>query len=49
MLTIHEYQLDGDEDLQLGQRVEVKDESGAYYAATVTDHDGLTWELTLRP
>ena len=45
----HDAQLDGDENLSVGMRVEVCDESGRFFAATVTGRDGHYWQLTLTP
>lgn len=44
---VHEAALDGDEGLHIGMRVEVCDEAGRLFAATVTDHVGDRWQLTI--
>ncbi len=41
--------LEGDEDLQIGMHVEVHDDAGALFAATVTGYQDHRWQLTLRP
>ena len=46
---VHDIELDGDENLAVGQRVEVRDEPGRFFAATITGRDGARWQLTLRP
>lgn len=46
---VHEFELEGDEELAIGQRVEVRDESGRFFAATVTKRAGPRWQLTLEP
>jgi hypothetical protein len=46
---VHDIELDGDENLAVGQRVEVRDEAGRFFAATITGRDGARWQLTLRP
>jgi len=45
----HDAELDGDEELAVGMRVEVCDEAGRMFAATVTARDGHRWQLTLTP
>jgi len=45
----HDAELDGDEQVTVGMRVEVCDESGRMFAATVTARDGRRWQLTLTP
>jgi len=42
-------ELDGDEALTLGSRVELQDETGRLFAATVTGHTGDRWEFTIQP
>ena len=42
-------ELDGDEDLAIGQRVEVCDEAGRYFAAIITDYRDHIWRLKLTP
>lgn len=48
---VHEAALDGDENLQVGQRIEVLDEGGACYPAEVAGRDpgplGPTWTIRL--
>ena len=46
---VHDAELDGDEELSVGMRVEVVDEAGRYFAATITGHEGQRWQLTLMP
>jgi hypothetical protein len=46
---VHDVELDGDEDLAIGMRVEVQDESGRLFAATVTGRVGSRWQLTIQP
>lgn len=41
-------ELDGDEVLALGLRVELQDESGLF-AATLTSRVGERWEFTIQP
>lgn len=43
------YVHDVDENLSIGMRVEVQDESGRLFAATVTDRVGPRWQLTIQP
>lgn len=45
----HDVEMDGDEGLQVGTRVEVCDEAGRMFAATVTDRIGERWQLTIQP
>jgi hypothetical protein len=46
---VHDAELDGDEELAIGMRVEVRDEAGRLFAATVTDRTGHRWQLTIQP
>ena len=46
---VHDAELDGDEELTIGMRVEVLDDAGRYFAATVTDRVGHRWHLTFQP
>ncbi|MGH9056068.1 MAG: hypothetical protein ACRDYY_09450 [Acidimicrobiales bacterium] len=46
---VHDAELDGDEDLQIGTRIEICDEAGRMFAATVTDRVGDRWQLTIQP
>jgi hypothetical protein len=47
--SVHDAELEGDEELTVGMRVEVLDDAGRYFAATVTDRIGHRWQLTLQP
>lgn len=46
---VHDAELDGDEQLTIGMRVEVCDEAGRMFAATVTDRLESRWQLTIQP
>jgi hypothetical protein len=50
---VHDVELEGDENLQVGDRVEVRDEGGGLWAATVEavtrDELGRRYQLSLRP
>ena len=46
---VHDMELDGVEELSVGTRVEVRDEAGRLFAATVTERIGSRWQLTLQP
>ncbi len=46
---VHDAELEGDEELAVGMRIEVLDEAGRYFAATVTDRLDHRWQLTLTP
>jgi len=50
---VHDVELDGDENLQIGDRVEVRDEGGGLWAATVeavtSDELGRRYQLAVRP
>jgi hypothetical protein len=46
---VHDVELDGDENLAIGDRVEIRDEAGRMFAATVTDRIGDRWQLTIQP
>jgi hypothetical protein len=46
---VHDAELDGDEELAVGTRVEICDESGRMFAATVTARVGQRWQLTIQP
>lgn len=46
---VHDYELDGDEDLQLEQRVEILDGGGRYHAATVVERVEPRWKLRIQP
>ena len=45
---VHDMGLDGDQELSLGTRVEVHDEAGRVFPATVMARIGLRWQLTLQ-
>ncbi len=45
---VHDAELDGDEDLSIGTRVEICDDAGRMFAATVTNRDGHRWQLTIQ-
>jgi len=46
---VHDWELDGDEELEIGTRIEICDEAGRMFAATVTDRIGDRWQLTIQP
>jgi hypothetical protein len=46
---VGDVELDGDESLAIGQRVEVCDDAGRYFAAVVTDYENRVWRLQLTP
>jgi len=46
---VHDMELEGDENLIIGMRVEVRDEADRLFAATVTGREGRRWQLTLQP
>lgn len=46
---VHDAELEGDEELTIGMRVEVLDDAGRYFAATVTDRAAHRWQLSLQP
>ncbi|GEM_PF-5609442 len=46
---VGDVELDGDEDLEIGKRVEVCDEAGRYFAAVVTEYTDHVWRLKLTP
>jgi hypothetical protein len=46
---VHDMELEGDENLTIGMRVEVRDEADRLFAATVTDREDRRWQLTLQP
>ena len=46
---VHEIELDGDEVLAVGVRVELQDEAGRLFAATVSGRLGDRWEFTIQP
>ena len=43
----HDAELDGDESLTIGTRIEIRDDAGRMFAATVTGRDGQRWQLTI--
>lgn len=45
---VHDAELDGDENLAGGMRVEICDGAGRMFAATVTARDGHRWQLTIQ-
>ena len=45
---VHDAELDGDESLTIGTRIEIRDDAGRMFAATVTGRDGQRWQLTIR-
>lgn len=45
ILTPVEFELDGDEDLTLGQRIEVLDGGGRHHSATVVERVTSRWRL----
>ncbi|MEP7112164.1 MAG: hypothetical protein ABI862_02770 [Ilumatobacteraceae bacterium] len=44
---VHDAELDGDESLTIGTRIEIRDDAGRMFAATVTGRDGQRWQLTI--
>ncbi len=50
---VHDIELDGDENLTLGQRVEILDEGDSYTAARITEveqtSEGNRYQLTIEP
>jgi hypothetical protein len=46
---VHDAELEGDDVLTIGMRVEVLDDAGRYFAATVTDRIRRRWQRTLQP
>ena len=46
---VHDIELEGDENLQVGQRVEILDAGGTYHAAVVDDRVGRRWRLRIQP
>lgn len=46
---VDEMELEGDENLTIGMRVEVRDDAGTLFAATVTGYRDHRWQLTLKP
>ena len=46
---VHDAELDVDEELTVGMRVELLDDAGRYFAATVADRIDHRWQLTLQP
>jgi hypothetical protein len=45
---VHDVELDGDEQLAISMLVEVRDDAGRVFAATVTDRSGSRWQVTIR-
>jgi hypothetical protein len=46
---VHDIELDGDENLAIGTRVEVQDTSGRLFDAAVTRRVGARWQVPLKP
>jgi len=50
---VHDIELDGDENLTLGQRVEILDEGDSYTSARITEVEqtceGNRYQLTIEP
>lgn len=46
---VHDIELARDENLQVGQRVEILDGDGTYHAAVVDDRVGPRWRLRIQP
>jgi len=46
---VHDIELDGDDALAVGVRVELQDEAGRLFAATVSGRLGDRWEFTIQP
>ncbi|HZA76474.1 MAG TPA: hypothetical protein VE623_08805 [Acidimicrobiales bacterium] len=46
---VHDAELDGDEELTIGMRVAVQDQSGRVSAAAVTSRADARWQLTIQP
>jgi hypothetical protein len=44
---VHDIELDGDENLAIGMRIEVCDETGRMFTATVSDRTDSRWQLTI--
>lgn len=44
---VHDVELDGDEGLHIGMRVEILDEAGRYFSARVAAREGRRWRLEL--
>ena len=44
---VHDAELEGDEELAIGMRVDLQDASGRVFAAVVTGRTGLRWQLTI--
>ena len=45
---VHDAELDGDEVLAVGMRVEICDDAGRMFAATMTARDDHRWQLTIQ-
>ena len=43
----HDAELDADESLTIGTRIEIRDDAGRMFAATATGRDGQRWQLTI--
>lgn len=46
---VHDIELEGDEELRVGQRVEILDGGGNYHAAVVDERVGPRWRLRIQP
>jgi len=46
---VSDFELDGDEDLAIGVRVQLQDEAGRLFAATVTGRIDHRWGFTIQP
>lgn len=49
VVYVHDYELDGDEELAIGQRVEILDGGGRYVAGTIVERTGPRWKLRIQP
>lgn len=49
VVYLHDFELDGDEDFSLGQRIEVLDGGGRHHAATVVERVPPRWKLRIQP
>lgn len=46
---VHDIELEDDEELRAGQRVEILDGGGNYHAAVVDERVGPRWRLRIQP
>ncbi|MGC8510460.1 MAG: hypothetical protein ACP5PB_06275 [Acidimicrobiales bacterium] len=44
---VYDAELDGDENLQIGQRVEILDGAGRQFAAEIVERESRRWRLRL--